>query len=182
MVALLLVLIAALVAVQGKEMWLRITHPFKYEETIRNYAAEYQLDPLLVAAVINVESKFDPKAESAKGAKGLMQLLDDTALWGAGHIGLTTFEEEQLFTPEINIRIGCWYLARLLNQYDGNKTIALAAYNGGSGNVAKWLQDPQFSQDGKSLESIPFPETEAYVERVLKQHGSYREIYGKRLP
>ncbi len=182
MVALLLVLIAVLVIVQGKEMWLRITHPYKYQETIRNYASEYQLDPLLVAAVINVESKFDPKAESSKGAKGLMQLLDDTAVWGADHIGITTFEKGQLFTPEINIRIGCWYLARLLNQYDGDKTLALAAYNGGSGNVAKWLRDPQLSPDGKSLETIPFPETEAYVERVLKQYGSYREIYGNTLP
>ncbi len=182
MVALILVLITVLAGVQGRGAWLKITHPFTYEETIRQYAAEYQLDPLLVAAVINVESKFDPKAESPKGAKGLMQLLDDTALWGAEKIGILDFTTEQLFEPEPNIRIGCWYLARLLNQYDGNKRIALAAYNGGSGNVAKWLQDPALCNDGKTLVTIPFPETEAYVERVLKQFTSYQELYGKELP
>lgn len=182
MVALLLVLLGTLVAVQGKDVWLRVTHPFKYEAIVRTYAAEYGLDPLLVAAVINVESKFDPDAQSAKNAKGLMQLLDETASWGAEHIGLAGFEKEQLFQPEINIRIGCWYLARLLNQYDGDMTLALAAYNGGSGNVAKWLQNPQLSPDGKTLQSIPFPETEAYVAKVVKQYGRYREIYGETGP
>lgn len=179
MVALLLVLIAALVIFQGRVTWLKITHPLKYETAIRNYAAEYQLDPLLVAAVINVESKFNPAAESPKGAKGLMQLLDETALWGAENSGLTSFTPEQLFVPETNIRLGCWYLARLINQYKGNQALALAAYNGGSGNVAKWLQDPALSQDGKTLEVIPFPETEAYVERVLKQYARYQELYGE---
>lgn len=178
MVALLLILTAVLLAVQGKTAWLKITHPFKYEDTVRTYAREYQLDPLLVAAVINVESKFDPQAESAKGAKGLMQLMDDTALWGAEKIGLAAFESEQLFQPETNIRIGCWYLSRLLEQYEGNKITALAAYNGGSGNVARWLQDPALSSNGKTLESIPFPETEAYVVRVRTQYEAYRKLYG----
>lgn len=179
MVALLLVLIAVLVVAQGRDVWLKITHPFKYEQIVRNYAHEYRLDPLLVAAVINVESKFDPNAESNKGAKGLMQLMDETALWGSGETGMKTFESEQLFIPEINIRLGCWYLSRLLSQYDGNTAIALAAYNGGSGNVAKWLQDPLYSKDGKNLETIPFRETDAYVERVMKQYASYQELYGK---
>lgn len=182
MVALFLVLSAVLVAVQGRGIWIKVTHPFKYEETIRNYAREYRLDPLLVAAVINVESKFDPNAESSKGAKGLMQLLDDTALWGSEIIGLKDFSVQQLFVPETNIRIGCWYLARLMDQYDGDKILALAAYNGGSGNVAKWLQDPALSHEGKTLESIPFPETEAYVERVVKQMDTYHELYGEELP
>lgn len=182
MVALLLVLLAVLVAVQGRDLWLKITHPFKYEQIVRTYAEEYRLDPLLVAAVINVESKFDPEAESRKGAKGLMQLMDETAVWGSEETGMTDFSSEQLFIPENNIKLGCWYLARLLKQYDGNNALALAAYNGGSGNVAKWLQDPALSPDGKSLETIPFPETEAYVEKVLKQYESYQELYGTESP
>lgn len=177
MTALLLLLLAVLIVVQGRTVWIKVTHPFKYEETVRQYAGEYHLDPMLVAAVINVESKFDPKAESAKGAKGLMQLLDDTALWGAEKIGIEDFETEQLFTPETNVRIGCWYLARLLEQYHGNMVVALAAYNGGSGNVSKWLQDAELSKDGKNLSTIPFPETEAYVERVLEQAERYRDLY-----
>ena len=180
--ALLLVLSVVLMVVQGRGIWLKITHPFKYEATIRQYAATYELDPLLVAAVVNVESKFDPNAQSAKGAKGLMQLMDDTASWGSEIIGLPNFKAEQLFQPDTNIRIGCWYLARLMGQYGGNKSIALAAYNGGSGNVTKWLQDPALCADGKTLKNIPFPETEAYVERVLKQYGSYQALYGKGRP
>lgn len=179
MTALLVIILVLLVALQGRSLWIKVTHPFKYEETIRQYAMEYHLDPMLVAAVVNVESKFDLKAESSKGAKGLMQIMDDTAVWGAEKIGIEEFETEQLYTPETNIRIGCWYLARLLDQYHGDKAVALAAYNGGSGNVSKWLQDAALSKDGKSLTAIPFPETEAYVERVLEQEGRYRQLYEK---
>lgn len=181
MAALLLVLISVLVAVEGKGIWLKATHPLKYEETIRYHAQTYQLDPLLVAAVINVESKFDPRAESQKGAKGLMQLLDDTAVWGAEIIGIADFSPSQAFEPEINIQIGSWYLAKLLTQYGGNTPTALAAYNGGSGNVSKWLGDKSLSKDGKTLETIPFPETEAYVARVMEQYESYQKLYSEDL-
>lgn len=177
MSALLMILCVILLAVQGRAVWIKITHPFKYEGVVRQYAQEYNIDPMLVAAVINVESKFDPKAQSSKGAKGLMQLLDDTAMWGAEKIGIEDFDPDQLFVPETNIRIGCWYLARLTEQYHGNLTVALAAYNGGSGNVSKWLQDAELSKDGKNLTTIPFPETEAYVERVLEQADRYRQLY-----
>lgn len=178
MLALLLVLTAVLVIVQGREAWIRITHPYKHQETIRRYADTYALDPLLVAAVVNVESKFNPQAVSPKGAKGLMQLMEDTARWGAEKIGLENYDPQQLYDPEINVRIGCWYLARLLHQYEGNLSVALAAYNGGSGNVARWLQDPAISADGKTLDAIPFPETQAYVSKVIKQYSHYQELYG----
>ncbi len=177
MMALLVLLLTVLVVVQGPAVWFKVTHPLKYEETLRQYAGEYHLDPMLVAAVINVESKFNPQAQSGKGAKGLMQLMDDTAIWGAGEIGMEEFEIEQLFMPETNVRIGCWYLARLLDQYRGNTSVALAAYNGGSGNVSKWLQDSELSKDGKTLNAIPFPETETYVEKVLDQQKRYRQLY-----
>ena len=178
MVALLVVLIAVFVVLQGNSVWLKITHPFKYEDTVRQYAREYDLDPLMVAAIINVESKFNPDAQSVKGAKGLMQLMDETAAWGVEKIGIQEFDPEEIFDPQINIRIGCWYIARLLDQYDGNRAVALAAYNGGSGNVSKWLLDPELSPDGKTLEKIPFPETEAYVKRVLEQTEQYHGLYG----
>lgn len=177
MTALLMMLTLVLIAIQGPKLWVRVTHPFKYEDMVRSYAAANQLDPLLVAAVINVESKFDPDATSAKGAKGLMQLMDDTAIWAAGKMELGTFYPEQLYDPEINIRVGCWYLSKLIKQFEGDESLALAAYNGGSGNVAKWLQDPSLSSDGNSLDRIPFTETEAYVEKVEAQRLIYNELY-----
>lgn len=178
MTALLLALILILALTQGPGIWLKVTHPFKYEAVIRQYAGEYGLDPLLVAAVINVESKFRPEAQSKKGAKGLMQVMDTTALWAAETMGLEAFEAEQLYDPQTNVRIGCWYLSRLLQQYGGDLSLALAAYNGGSGNVARWLGDPACSSDGVTLDSIPFPETAAYVQRVTEQTEAYGRLYG----
>ena len=165
----------------AQNAWIRFTHPLKYEAQILQISKKNDLDPVMVAAVINVESKFDPKAQSHRGAKGLMQLLDDTALWGATHMGMTGFTCDRLYDPSTNIEIGCWYLGRLNTQFNGNWKLILAAYNGGSGNVRKWLNDPLISPDGKSLTDIPFQETEAYVEKVLKQYTVYKKLYGDRL-
>lgn len=179
MTTLLLVLIVIVGLSQGPGLWVKVTHPLKYEASIQTYAVEYGLDPLMVAAVINVESKFRTDALSPRGAKGLMQVLDTTGTWAAEKIGMTDFSTDQLYEADTNIRIGCWYLSRLLQQYDGDLGMALAAYNGGSGNVARWLDDPEHSSDGVTLDSIPYPETANYVERVKKQVAVYRDLYGE---
>lgn len=178
LVALLILLCLILVGIQAKSLWVRFSHPLKYEVDIRKYATEYQLDPMMVAAVINVESKFDPNAQSHRGAKGLMQLMDDTAAWAAGHAGMTDYTADRIFEPSVNIRLGCWYLNRLQQQYKGDWQLTLAAYNGGSGNVSKWLGDPTISPDGKSLSEIPFEETESYLKKVLRQYDDYQKLYG----
>ena len=148
--------------------------PLRHIELINHYADKHGVDPVLVASLINVESRFDAQAVSHAGASGLMQLMPGTANWIADAIGMTDFDfDTQVFDPAVNINMGTWYIARLINNhYD--VTAALAAYNAGSGNVANWLQNPQLSTDGLTLEHIPFPETRRYVAVVTGILPVYR--------
>lgn len=152
-------------------------YPLQHESAITTYSEQFQLDPMFVAAVINVESKFKADAESSKGAKGLMQICDATALWAANELEIENFVIDDLFEPETNIQIGCWYLNRLRIEFGDEEQLILAAYNGGSGNVTKWLEDATYSHDGESLHMIPFEETSQYVDKVLYQYAVYKEIY-----
>lgn len=154
--------------------------PLQHEATIREQAKEKQLDPTLVAGVIYAESKFSDATSSA-GALGLMQLLPSTAHFIAERTGGSRFTTEDLSTPDINIAYGSWYLRYLLDNYDGNEVLALAAYNGGETNVNRWLADAEARGQRFGLESIPFSETRAYVERVLDARKQYRATYADEL-
>lgn len=149
----------------------------KYKEEIDKTAEEYSLDRFLVYALIKAESGFDPYAESVKGASGLMQLTEDTALWCAEKVGDKNLAAE-VTNPEVNIRLGCFYLRYLLDKYGGEETSALAAYNAGSGNVDEWLSDTAYSSDGKSLTGAPFPETDNYIKKIAFYKKLYRLLYG----
>ena len=142
--------------------YLRARYPLRYEHIVRGHARNYQLDPALVAAVIYQESKFDSDARSHSGAVGLMQLLPETAKGIATRTGGSQFEVSDLLDPEINIRYGCWYLRHLLDKY-GSLDRALAAYNGGQGNIDRGVQ---------------YPETRHYVDRVLDLRDIYEGAYG----
>lgn len=155
----------------------RRMYPLKYEDLILRYASEYGLDPYLVCAVIWVESKFDEVATSHKGARGLMQVIPSTGRWAAEKLGIQGYDDDSLYDPAVNIRIGCWYLDRLRSQFKGNLDLALAAYNGGSSNVEKWLEDPRYSKDGKGLDDIPFKETRDFVARVWSAYDKYKQLY-----
>ena len=163
--------------VYGSSWIKRMRYPLKYEEEIREYSAEYSVDPYMVASVIWVESRFLSDAVSGRDARGLMQLLPSTATWAAGKMGLADFEEAKLLDPEVNIRIGCWYLGFLSSRFPGNDDLILAAYNGGIGNVQKWLQDKTYSGDGQQLDHIPFRETRDYIIKVQDAYKIYKEIY-----
>lgn len=154
-------------------------YPFDYETYIEHYAEEYSLDPYFVAAVIREESRFVPTAQSHQSANGLMQLTDETAEWIAEKLGYTEYYHEMVLDPETNIRMGCWYLAYLKEQYQGDMTLVLAAYNAGSSNVNRWLKNSEYSKDGATLTKIPFEETEAYVKNVLSSYEQYNRIYNK---
>lgn len=146
--------------------------PVAYSEYIVKYAAKNKLDPYLVMAVIKVESNFVPEAKSAY-AGGLMQLTEETAQWNAKKMGLESYD---YMDPETNIKIGCHYLRHLIDEYD-NVDTALAAYNGGMGNVSKWLSDSRYSDDGETLKYIPFPETRNYVVKVNNNWENYKKLY-----
>jgi soluble lytic murein transglycosylase len=155
-------------------------YPLTYSVHVEKYADEYGLDKNLVYSIIKAESGFDPQAISPRDAKGLMQILDSTGEWAAEKIKINDFESSMLFEPKVNIRIGCWYIARLLNQYDQNIELALAAYNAGSGNVSKWLKDSSISSNGKTLDRIPFEETKNYVDKIKKYNNMYKKLYDRR--
>jgi soluble lytic murein transglycosylase len=177
---LLIVMIAVVaigVTLTNTNWLLKILYPKHYGEIIEKYAAEYGLDPYLVAAIIRTESKFDEKAKSNKNARGLMQISEVTGKWASEELKLDDYHEEILYIPDTNIKIGCWYLYKLKEEFNGNLQLILAAYNGGSGNVNKWLKDPKYSETGEFLEDIPFPETKAYVKKVMKSYKVYRIIY-----
>ena len=155
---------------------MRIAYPLNHERDIYAAAAEFSLDPFLVMGVISAESRFDTEARSHKDAHGLMQLKEDTAAWCVEQFDIPV--DGDLYEPAVNIRIGCAYLRYLMDTFDGVEDTALAAYNAGQGNVRKWLSDTRYSNDGLTLDNIPFPETAHYVRKVRSREGIYQNLYG----
>lgn len=155
----------------------RLLYPYLYREVIEKYAADYGVDPLLVAAVIRVESKFKPNAVSRRGALGLMQLMPATASWIAPQLGIADLTEEMILTPEINIRLGTWYLANLAAEFNNNRELVLAAYNAGRGKVSSWLAEGVWTGSYEDVENIPFPETRNYVSKVRAAYNRYQALY-----
>lgn len=151
-------------------------YPVKYHDIVKMYSEEYKLDPLLVFAIIKVESNFAPDAVSPKKARGLMQISEKTGNWGAQKLDIANYNSGMLYTPETNIQLGCWYLSTLYEEF-GETDLVLAAYNGGSGNVSQWLGDSRYSASGKSLDLIPFRETELYLKKVKNSYKIYKKLY-----
>lgn len=162
LLALLGVVAAAAVAATEPGWYLRLRYPLEYESIIQGHARNYDLDPALLASVIYHESKFDASAESPAGAIGLMQLTPETAQGIALRTGGSRFELSDLYDPELNVRYGSWYLRHLLDKYDGDVETALAAYNGGQGNVDR---------------GVVFAETKEYVRRVRDTRETYVRAY-----
>jgi soluble lytic murein transglycosylase len=181
---LLLVPVVAVVVVMTAPLFRKayddLNLPLAYSGVIRQQAADKHLDPALVAAVIYAETKFDPRPSSA-GAEGLMQILPQTAEFLARRSGATTFTVADLGTPAVNIAYGSYYLRYLLNEYGNNKVLALAAYNGGETNVNNWVAAARRAGKTFTVSQIPFPQTQAYVLRVLQAQQDYRHAYANQL-
>ena len=157
-----------------------LTLPLTNQDVIRQQAAEKHLDPALIAAIIYAETKFNPRPSRA-GAQGLMQILPGTARFIAHLSGGTRFTTGDLATPSVNVAYGSYYVRYLLDHYHGNEMLAVAAYNAGLANVDRW--QAQARADGRPLDvsAIPFPETQAYVQRVLQAQKDYRSHYAREL-
>jgi peptidoglycan lytic transglycosylase len=154
-----------------------VTLPLRHEDIIRQQASEKDLDPALIAGVIYAESHFRDQTSHA-GAKGLMQLMPETADYIAEKSGGTAFVQGDLATPQVNIAYGSWYLRYLLDKYDGREALALAAYNAGQGNVDEWLAEVGARGERfRAADHIPFPETRDYVKKVLAAREDYRSAY-----
>lgn len=173
-----LVLLLLVLLLFYRSQWLgRLIYPILYREEIEQAAAEAQLDPRLIAAVIRVETNYRPSAESGKGAVGIMQVMPLTAksiLQERRFEGLTLQEMEQ---PEVNIRVGTAYLSTLLRMYNQDLVKALASYNAGPGNVNEWLENGVWDGRLESADRIPFWETSRYVRMVMYYYHKYQELY-----
>jgi soluble lytic murein transglycosylase len=176
LVALVVLAVVLLVPV-ARRVERELNYPLDDTAIIRAQARAEHLDPALVAAVIDAESKFDPRTSSA-GALGLMQILPATARYLAHLSGGTAFRVADLGEPRVNIAYGAYYLRYLLDRYHGDETLALAAYNAGSTNVDRWLAQARAGGGRFVVGSIPFPQTRAYVEKVESGQRTYRKDYG----
>lgn len=156
---------------------LRAAYPVYHEKSILDIAGEYDLDPALVFAVIRTESSWRADTVSSAGARGLMQITEATFNFILVKAGWKDYVYEDLFTPEVNIRFGVFFLDYLIGDFDGITDTALAAYNAGRGSVQKWLADPRYSSDGKHLSHIPFLETRNYVKKVNAAYKAYTRLY-----
>lgn len=152
-------------------------YPQRYEEYVVYYADKYELDPNILYAFICTESNFDPNARSDVGARGLMQITEETFDWIKTKIAPTesvTFDD--LYDPELNIRFGSYFVAYCLLRY-GDLPTAAAAYHNGVGAVDKLLEDESYSSDGKTLDEFPYPQMRQYVRKILNNYEQYSEMY-----
>lgn len=157
-----------------------ITLPLRHENIIRQQSKEKNLDPALVAAVIYAESKFEDRTSRA-GARGLMQITPATADFIAHRSGGVAFTHKDLATPQVNISYGTYYLRYLMDRYDENTTLAIAAYNAGETNVDQWVRKAGGADSFNPDDDIPFAETRAYVQRVKEKRKEYRDNYADEL-
>lgn len=156
---------------------LKKLYKLEYSEYVYQYAEENNIDPLLVFAIIKAESNFNHSIQSSSGAIGLMQLMESTAIEMAKEVKQEIVVKEALYNPEINIKIGTFYYAYLIQHYEGNEHLALAAYNAGMGNVDKWIKEGIIKADGSDLENIPYKETNNYVRKIIRDYKIYQKLY-----
>ena len=162
---------------KGRDTLLEFLYPTKYSDIVEKRSEEFGIDKYLVYSVIRTESKFKEDALSDVGAKGLMQLMDETAKECNEKGGFGYNIPDDIYNPEVNITLGCYYLDKLIENYYGDISLAITAYNGGTGNVGKWLKDKNLSDGDGGLLEIPFEETKGYVEKVLSSYDRYKKIY-----
>ncbi len=157
-----------------------ITLPLRHDDIIRQQARDKDLDPALIAAICYQESKFQDRTSSA-GARGVMQILPSTADYIARKSGGTQFEQGDLADPQINIAYGSWYLRYLLDRYDDDEELAIAAYNAGARNVDRWVENAGGTDGFDPNEHIGFPETRSYVAGVIERRDEYADHYEEEL-
>ena len=152
-------------------------YPREYAEYVDVYAEAYGVPETLIYAVIRTESSFDSGAVSSAGAIGLMQMMPVTFEWLTDEILFEHLEGGMLYDPETNIKYGTYLLSRFYDRY-GDWDLALAAYNGGPGNVDEWLEDPAYADGEGGLKKIPFRETRQYVKKINDARATYERLYG----
>lgn len=155
----------------------KLLYPLPYLDVLLPEAEQHGIDPLLFYALVRQESAFDPRARSRSDARGLTQVIPSTARFIAAQLGLAGFNEDELYRPATSARFGAWYLARTLRSFGGNVYFALAGYNGGPGNVARWAAGSGAGDMDVFIEQISYAETQNYVRRVMGNYAAYHRLY-----
>ncbi len=177
-IILIMALILGVIGYFGYRYYLEKTYPLRYSDYVEKYAAENHINKYLVYAVIKTESGFRSDAVSDVGARGLMQIMEDTFDW----IKFKSDDEDtvyyEMYDPKTNIDFGCRLLGYLYEEF-GNVEAVAAAYHAGRGGVNEWLEDSRYSKDGVHLDVIPIPDTAHYVDKITKAMDMYIKLYDK---
>lgn len=178
-ILIIMILIIILFPLKGWEKILKMIYPIKYENSVEKYSKEYNVDKYLIYATIKAESNFNNEAVSSKEAKGLMQLMKNTAKDISKKLDMTLTDEEieqKLLEPEFNIQLGTKYISSLIEKYNSVE-LALVAYNAGSGSVDNWIEQGLLKKDGSNIENVPYKETNNYVRKILNDYKVYTNLY-----
>jgi soluble lytic murein transglycosylase len=159
------------------ESFWRVAFPLPFREPLERHARQQSLDPFVVAGLIRQESEFNPKAVSVANAHGLTQVMPSTGKWLSRPNGISRFHSSMLFQPEINLKLGTYYLSQLLNSLQGKWEQALASYNGGKSRVLRWIEWGNYREPAEFVETIPLRETRDYVQIVMRNAEVYRKLY-----
>ncbi len=158
------------------------SYPLEFGQYVSENASLRGVDPLLVHALIREESRYKPSAVSRSHALGLMQLLVGTAYGSAKKVGISLSGESDITRPEVNIKLGTYYLSYAIQRFGGNAMLGVASYNGGPGAVSGWMRRHSSSGSGDFdlfVENIPYRETRDYVRKVFGSYWNYQALYGK---
>jgi soluble lytic murein transglycosylase len=156
----------------------RLAFPIYYADLILPLAESYGFDPRLQFALVRQESLFESFARSGAAAQGLSQVIPDTGAWIAQRLAWPNFDNEDLYKPYVGLHFGAYYLSEQLRAFDGHVHAALAAYNGGPGNAARWFEAAGGDHD-LFVDTVDFPETRLYIERIYEGFNAYRHLYGQ---
>jgi soluble lytic murein transglycosylase len=158
---------------------LRILFPFPYRTLVTQEAADRNLDPFIAAALIRQESMFEARITSPAGARGLMQMMPATGGELAAAEGITDWNAEMLYLPEINVHLGTRYVAQHMASFDGSLPSVFSAYNAGEHRVEWWSQFEEYGEDEIFTERIPYRETREYVKILTRNRAIYAGLYGE---
>lgn len=154
----------------------KLLYPNNYSEYVEKYSTEFEVDTALTFAMIKCESNFNQNAESSAGAIGLMQLTPETFSWVCKNIYDFEVDSNLIYDPATNIKCGVWLISYLKGELYSEREV-IAAYNAGVNKVKEWLQNPEYSKDGKVLEKAPYKETDNHIKKVQRAKDIYIKLY-----
>ncbi len=165
--------------IYSQKTYLKNAYPIKYSEYVEQYAQQYDLDPYFVYSIIRTESDFTPSATSSIGARGLMQITEETFDWIKSRLGDKESDYDSMYEPQKAVEYGT-YLLKYLTDTLGSQENVLCGYHAGVNRAKEWISSPDISKDGTVIvDKIPYEDTKNYVNKVNKTYKTYLNLYSK---